>query len=1015
MVNGKTGLENHRIEVGFPQDDPVAAQLLARLRRGGCAPSLEGVVRIDVITLRGCFRQHDLTVLAKALGHPLTRPASIDRPLVLTGFHWALEVGFLPGVTDNVGRTVAKLLPVLWGRSLEDAESCHGSRLYLLRGTLPDADLQAIAAELANPLVERVSIKSWTHYSRDGGMDRVAPGVALNPHPEADEVNLEVSEAELLLLGKAGLPQNPGEKGRGLPRRGPLALDLESLLVIQRHFRKIGRHPTDLELESLAQNWSEHCRHLIFNSPLGEARAGLFHHYIRRATLEIQRARDDSFCASVFVDNSGAIVFDEDYLVTDKVETHNSPSALDPFGGALTGILGVNRDAVGFGLGARPILNRYGFCLPWPGDRRELYRVPDGESEPLLPPRLLAEGIFRGVEVGGNCSGIPTPQGFWWFHEDYRAKPLVFVGTVGLIPREEKGRRLHQKRARPGNRIVVVGGRVGLDGIHGATFSSEALDSGSPATAVQIGDPIGQKLLTDALIREARHRALYTSLTDNGAGGLSCSVPEMAQESGGCIVDLTKVPLKYPGMAPWQIWVSESQERMTLAVPPEHLDEILELFRRRDVEATEIGQFTDTGQCVVSHGGKLVMDLALDFLLDGWPARELPCEVALPPDRASDPELEAEKTLPPPPGEIQRLLLEILARPGIASRQELALRFDHEVQGSSVLKPLVGPGRVDSAATVVRPRPDSYRGIGVSQGLWPEATLLDPYSAAAGAMDAAVRPLVALGARLGRIALLDNFCWSKPKDPQRLWLLKESARACYEVAVAWGTPFISGKDSMHNDFSGYDGQGRTTRLSIPPTLLISSLAILDDVRRIASPDPKAAGDLIFLLGTTRRALGGSVYRAHRKLAGGAVPELDLSTSKRLYGLHAQAVDRGLVASAQALGRGGLAVAVATACLAAQLGAEVDLDQIRSHGCCDEAPDRAILFSESPGRLLVTCSPENAAAFEEIFQSWDLPVARIGLISGSGRLRIRGAGGTVLVDTALVELASAYGTDWRDTK
>jgi phosphoribosylformylglycinamidine synthase subunit PurSL len=980
----------HRIEVGTRLDDTVAEGLLRTLGRE--CPALRSLGRVEVVTLAADLGSEDLGALAAMLGHPVSRPVSVDAPLHRDGFDWAVEIGLLPGVTDNVARTVAKMLSDSLGRALHLEESVHSSRLLLLNGALGEAERAALSRLLANPLVDRVHWKNAAEYARDGGMDRIAPRVTLVPHPEADLVDLEVDDEELARLGREGIPEHAGTRGAGIGRRGPLALDPEAMRTIREHFRKLGRTPTDTELESLAQNWSEHCRHLIFNSPIDDVDEGLFRRYIRGATERIRAERGaEDPCVSVFTDNAGAVRFDEDWLVTDKVETHNSPSALDPFGGALTGILGVNRDALGFGLGALPIANRYGFCLPLPTDRRELYRAP-GRQGPLLPPELLAEGIFKGVEVGGNCCGIPTPQGFWLFHEGYRAKPLVFVGTLGLIPRRRDGRELWRKAARPGDRIVMAGGRVGLDGIHGATFSSEALASGSPATAVQIGDPIGQKLLLDALVREARDRALYTSLTDNGAGGLSCSVPEMARESGGCRVDLDRVPLKYPGMAPWQIWISESQERMTLAVPPEHVEELIALFAKRDVEASDIGEFTEDGRCVVASRRQVVLDLELDFLLQGWPAKRLKARPATKGLAAGGSSREQEETEP------KARLLQLLASPSLCSREELALRFDHEVQGTSVLKPVVGPGRVDADATAIRPLPDSWRGVALSQGLCPHWTEIDAYRMACWAVDAAVRPLVALGARLRDIALLDNFCWCSPHEPERLWQLKESCRGCHDTAVAYGTPFISGKDSMHNDFRGFDAEGRPVKLSIPPTLLVSSLAVVPDVRRLVTLDPKAPGDAVFLLGLTRDEP--------------TVPALDPEAARRMYAAHAAAAEEGLLASSIALGIGGLAVAAARKAMASGLGLRLSFDNPDVERIRGDIAEERLLFSESPARLLVTCRPEAEEPLQRILTQAGAPFAWLGRVTEEPALEVHAAERGSILRATLGDLGSAFRTNWR---
>ena len=516
--------------------------------------------------------------------------------------------------------------------------------------------------------------------------------------PTAGPVDLEISDEDLVRLGKAGIiDPETGE------RRGPLALDLAQLHAIRDYFRARGRNPTDVELESLAQTWSEHCKHTIFASAMDDdLPRGLYKSCIQAATNEIREAAGEKdICVSVFSDNSGAIIFDDQFLVTHKVETHNSPSALDPFGGALTGIGGVNRDTVGFGLGAKPCINIYGFCVGDPDTAVPLFRNKDA-TNPVIPPRQIFEGVVRGVGVGGNCSGIPTPQGFCYFDNRYVGKPLVFAGTVGIIPRESAGRKLFEKAAKPGDLIVMVGGRVGKDGIHGATFSSEALDPKSPVTAVQIGDPITQKKFSDVIVKEARDRGLYSSITDNGAGGLSCSVAEMAKECNGCQVNLDAIPLKYPGMAPWEVWISESQERMTLAVPPEHLTAFMDLMERREVEATVIGEFTDSGRCMVVAGGATALDIDLAFLHDGLPKKQLKTAYT----EQVNPEPDASC-----PARLEETLVTLLKRKNICSTELVTTQYDHTVQGGHVLGPVQGKGRVQSVATLTKIVPGSKKGF----------------------------------------------------------------------------------------------------------------------------------------------------------------------------------------------------------------------------------------------------------------------------------------------------------------
>ena len=576
-----------------------------------------------------------------------------------------------------------------------------------------------------------------------------------------------------------------------------------------------------MELEALAQTWSEHCKHTIFASAMDDdVPDGLYKTYIQAATNRIRKEKGEhDICVTVFTDNSGAIIFDDQYLVTHKVETHNSPSALDPFGGALTGIVGVNRDTIGFGLGAKPCINVYGFVSAILTRTRRSFRGKDRQN-PVLSPRRILDGVVRGVGVGGNCSGIPTPQGFVYFDNRYSGKPLVFAGTVGIMPREHDGRKLFEKQAQAGDLIVVVGGRVGKDGIHGATFSSEALDPASPVTAVQIGDPITQKKFSDVIVKEARDLGLYRSITDNGAGGISCSVAEMAKECNGCRVTLDSVPLKYPGMAPWEIWISESQERMTLAVPPEHLAPFMELMQRREVEATVIGEFTDSGRCVVEYHGNVVMDIELAFLHDGLPKKHLKTTYT-------------KKTFPsrilPVPERLDSTLAAMLRRKNICSKEFISIQYDHAVQGGHVLGPVQGKGRVQGMSSLTKVVPGSKKGVGLSQGMFPSYSEIDPYLMAGAGIDTAIRGLVALGIPLDRIAILDNFCWCSSDEPERLGQLKLAARGCYDFATAFGTPFISGKDSMYNDFSGFDAENNPVKISVPPTLLISSIGVHEDV------------------------------------------------------------------------------------------------------------------------------------------------------------------------------------------
>ena len=969
----------HRIEVRFIAD-PRLETRTARFRSLGFP--VKDVHLVDIYTITTCLRDfsyEDLCRIGNQLINPVVQQYSIDRATAAE-FDYAVEVGFLPGVTDNCANTARQTIEDFFSFRFSEGDLVSTSQLYLVRGDLTPDSVRDLAIKIGNPLVNRIRIMSHKEYGKNG-MVPVVPSVCLHEPASAERIDLDLPDADLVRLGKEGI-RDPVTGNR----RGPLALDLDQLHTIRDYFNRTGRKPTDVEVESLAQTWSEHCKHTIFASPMDEdIPDGLYKTCIQAATNAIrnERGRKD-ICISVFSDNSGAIVFDDTYLVTHKVETHNSPSALDPFGGALTGIVGVNRDTIGFGLGAKPCLNYYGYCLGDPDTSPGLFRDRNG-ANPILSPRQILDGIVRGVGVGGNCSGIPTPQGWCYFHNRYRGKPLVFVGTVGVMPRRTNGRELYRKRARAGDLIVMAGGRVGKDGIHGATFSSEALDPASPVTAVQIGDPITQKKLSDAITKEARDLGLYRSITDNGAGGLSCSVAEMAKESGGCHVLLEKVPLKYPGMAPWEIWISESQERMTLAIPPKNVDAFLELMQRRDVEATVIGKFTDTGKCLVEYHGTIVMDIDLEFLHNGLPRKHLKTTWK----RTICPEPSL-----PCPARLDNTLISMLKRKNLCSKEYISTQYDHTVQGGCVIGPVQGKGRVQGVSTLTKVVLGSKKGVGLSQGLFPLYSEIDSYAMARAAIDAAIRGLIALGIPLDSIALLDNFCWCSSDDPERLGQLKRAARGCHDAALAFRTPFISGKDSMFNDFSGYDADSNPVKVSVPPTLLISSIGICDDVAKTVSMDPKFSGDLVYLIGETKEELGGSEYFAFLGYTGNAVPELDTGRAIPRYRNLTSAIDRGIVASAYPVAHGGLLTALAKVAIAGRLGMEISIPP-------SLRPDY-YLFSESLGRMVVTVAPDNRKEFER-----QMGAGAMLLGNATGSTLHLTTGEKILADVPIDKLEEAY--------
>lgn len=948
-----------RISVRATTKDARAEGYLRTLKHRFPKAGLKDVVVVDAYTLTATFTERQLKKIAGQLANPVIEEYSIGKVLAPESFSLALEIGYLPGVTDNVGHTVKEMAEDATGKTFKEGEAVYTSRFLFLSGSVSAEEAEVMAAELYNPLIQRAQIFSAAQVKK--GVPLVAPKVTLHlpaqagEHVAADEVELKVADEELAKLGKEGILNMDGS------RRGPLALSLRQMHVIRDYFKKQKRKPTDVELECLAQTWSEHCKHTIFADPLDEIEEGIYRRYIKGATNAIRKRKGkNDFCVSVFTDNAGGIAFDENYVVTHKVETHNSPSALDPFGGAVTGIVGVNRDCLGFGLGAKPIANVYGFCVGDPKDTTVYYRDAE-KTRPTLPARRVLEGVVAGVNAGGNQSGIPTPLGFVAVDSRYDAKPLVFAGTVGLIPRKKGSKSLTEKEATAGDLIVMVGGRVGLDGIHGATFSSEALTTGSPATAVQIGDPITQKKFVDAIVREVREAGLYNAITDNGAGGLSSSVGEMAKDSGGFVVDLEKVPLKYPGLAPWQIWISESQERMTLAVPKSKWMALKKIFDRHGVEATAIGQFTSAKKAVVKWKGEKVMDMDMEFLHDGRPVEEQRSEKFEP--TFLEPEPEARE------GDIGEKILGVLSRPSVGSTSFISEQYDHTVLAMAVTPPLQGRGRVNAESGVIKPLPNSERGVVLSHGYAPWYADVDAYKMAAAAIDMAVRNAVATGASLEHLAILDNFCWSTSNSSRRLYELKEAARACFDLATYYGTPYISGKDSMFNDFRGFTEKGDPIHIAIPPTLLISAIGVMNDVRKAVTLDVKQPGDLVYVLGETDDELGASEYftmlaeKAREQAIGNTAPRVDPKKNKRTYQALELAIQKGLVASAISVGRGGLAAALAKTAVAGKLGISADLTKLP--GAAKEFDTK--LFSESQGRLVVTIPSKSSRQFHALLR------------------------------------------------
>ena len=911
---------------------------------------------------------------------------------VLFDADWVIEVGFKPGVTDNVGRTAREVIEAVSDRPFAQGEGVYTSRMYFMKGPLVKEEIVGIAEGiLANTLINRYVVKSMDDYRGQGGMGAFVPRVTSGHEPFVESFDLTMDLAELLKINRART----------------WALSADELSTIKEHFRKadvlrertavgLTAQATDVEMEALAQTWSEHCKHKIFNAVIEYREDGrtsvidsLFKTCIAGSTNAIRKALGKKdFCLSVFKDNSGIVKFNEKLSLAYKVETHNTPSALDPYGGALTGIVGVNRDPFGSGKGARLLFNTDIFC----------FAPPDyaGEIPPrLLHPRRVLDGVREGVEHGGNKSGIPTVNGSLVFDESFLGKPLVYCGTCGIMPAVINGEASYKKRAQKGDYIVMSGGRIGKDGIHGATFSSEELSEASPTSAVQIGDPITQKRMTDFLLM-ARDEGLYNSITDDGAGGLSSSIGEMAEDTNGCIVDLEKAPLKYHGLDPWEILLSEAQERMTLAVSPEKINRFLGLSQKMGVLSTVLGTFTDSGKFHVRYREKTVAYLDMDFLHNGLPRMNL---------KATWERRVVDEAPPPEPKDCNAPLLAVLGRWNVCSKQYVVRQYDHEVQAGSVVKPLTGrENDGPSDAAVVRPDLSSMEGVVVSHGICPKYSRFDAYHMAACAIDEAIRNNIASGGSLDRMAILDNFCWCDPvaseRNPDGEYKLAQLVRAnmaLSDYTVIFGTPCISGKDSMKNDYVNGD-----TKISIPPTLLISAISRMADVRRAVTMDFKEAGDLIVILGKTFSELAGSEYFSELGLAGNMAPKVDGKQAYRTYRALEKAMRMGLVASAHDVSDGGLAVALSEAAFAGGLGAEVDLTKVPQAGVFR---DDYLLFSESQSRLVVTVREGDMERFSRLFRS--VPLGVIGKVVAKPRLFVRGIYGASVIDAELARLKEAW--------
>lgn len=876
-----------------------------------------------------------------------------------------IAVAQLPGVTDDEGTSAQMALADFLNANIDlKVQHIYSQTLYYFEKNLSESDMQKIAQHfLGNPLIHHFQYISKSSSSFD--YTPYVPKVNLHTDESVEIINLNLTDSELEHLSDTKV----------------LALNLEEMHAIRNYYERpdikakrldlgLSLQPTDIELEVFAQTWSEHCKHKEFNAEIqyvnqttGEQKTinSLFKTYIKGSTDIIKQhleKNQNNWLVKVFNDNAGLVKVNENQLFAWKVETHNSPSALDPYGGAITGILGVNRDIMGTGIGGAELLfNTNVLCFGPPHYEKPLLK---GQ----LHPRRIMDGVVEGIEDGGNKSGIPTVNGSIVFDDRFAGKPLVFCGTGGMLPTHYNGKNAWEKPIDIGDRIIMAGGRVGKDGIHGATFSSTEINEHSPMSAVQIGSPITQKKLSDFMMVAAR-KGLIKSSTDNGAGGLSSSIGELAEITNGAIIHLEKVPLKYTGLKPWEIFVSESQERMTIVVEPHQLDAFMQLAAHYEVEATDIGTFTDSGYLDVRYQDKTINYIDLDFLHNGIPQRKMPAEWV-------KPELHEPTDLPI--ADYNAVVLQLMQSLNICSRENIIRKYDHEVKGKSIIKPLMGEkGLSPQDAAVMRTSHDSFEGLAISNGIMPKFGDIDAYEMSCGAFDEAVRQIIAVGGKLPNTqandgifwTVNDNFCvpdsyYHSEKNPdgkEKLAKLVQMCDGLYDMATFFDIPMTSGKDSMKNDF-----KAEGVKISVPPTILYSMVSKLDDVRKVVTSDFKTAGDLVYQLGETYDELGASEFYKLNGLLGANVPKVRKEAAKDLYLKIMKAHEANLIQSAHDLSDGGLAVALAESVMGTNLGVQITLDTLGS------LSDTVKLFAESHSRILVSVKPENQNTFENLMNN-----------------------------------------------
>jgi phosphoribosylformylglycinamidine synthase II len=958
---------------------------------------LESVRTIQVVTIDAGFSEAQLSaVQTDIFTNPVTQISSYD-PLNIE-FDWCIWVGFRPGVRDNPGSTAVEAIEDLLHLKLDPDRAVYTSKRYCIKGrNLDAADIDKISGELlANNIIQQWKIYSSRQWDAAEGIGFIIPKVILDHVPTVTRIPVDTDLSLKKISDERSLALNPND----IPTIRAYFQDKE---IRAARTRVNLDDPTDVELEYISQARSDHCNHNTFRglyryldrtTGKSEIVDNLFKTCIETPTLTLKSEKP--WVISVLWDNAGIGSFDRDHYYVITGETHNSPSNMEAYGGAITGIVGVYRDPLGTGKGSKLVMGSYGYCV---ADRNY-----DGALKPHLHPRRLLDGVIEGVRDGGNKSGIPTTFGQVLFHPGYLGKCLVFVTAVGIMPARINGEPTENKKTSAGELLIMCGGRVGKDGIHGVTASSESFSEHTPAGHVQIGDPYTQKKMHDFLL-EARDEGLIRFITDNGGGGLSSSVGESARYSNGCEIELEKVPLKYEGLDQWEIWVSESQERMTVSIHPDDRDRFFELSRKHSVESTVIGRYTDSGKLHITYKGQTCAYVDLDLLQSGFPQWEFEAEWVSSAQRGlHEPVLRK-------PQNYAALLQDLLSRPNISSTEWITRQYDHEVQGTSVIKPLVGAERdVNSDAAVIRPVLDSNKGLAFAQALLPAYSAIDAAHMTACTIDEAVRRLIAVGAGLEQIGGVDNFCWPNiqydpirnPDGKFKAAQLVRSCRALRDMCLSYKIPLLSGKDSMYVDGNLPGRYGEIHKVSALETLQFSAISVIEDIHCCVTMDAKVPGDLVYVVGTTCNELGGSVYYEHLGYIGCNVPQVHPDEFIPLYQNLAAAIENEWVASAHGIYRGGLAVHLAMVAMGGNLGLKVDLAKVPRH---QVDRDDTLLFSESAGRFIITVDPARREAFEDIFKGngW----ACVGVVTEQPDLVIRGLAQQTVLAVPVKNLKAAW--------